>query len=194
IASVSIGRSRFPPEEIRWLATSGIMVTSEPVRDRMVALTRSMSAATSSTSRSIEGFWGLSKGTITATPVSTFAQIALSLSYNRKRGLKRQGQEAVTMPLTSAAKDRHRADRRAKQENPRLRELVRTNDIVLVSAVGALLDGANIHHLVLDQNMSIIEGSLGVLPRRILVHEDDNREARQILSDAGLSHELRPDD
>ena len=76
----------------------------------------------------------------------------------------------------------------------KLRELVRTNDIVLVSAVGALLDGAHIHHLVLDQNMSIIEGSLGVLPRRILVHEDDNRAARQVLADAGLSHELRDDD
>ena len=75
-----------------------------------------------------------------------------------------------------------------------MRELVRTNDIVLVSAIGALLDGANIHHLVLDQNMSIIEGSLGVLPRRILVHDDDNREARQILSDAGLAHELRTDE
>ena len=82
----------------------------------------------------------------------------------------------------------------ATQENRQLRELVRTNDIVLVSAIGALLDGANIHHLVLDQNMSIIEGSLGVLPRRILVHEDDNRAARQVLSDAGLSHELRADD
>ena len=75
-----------------------------------------------------------------------------------------------------------------------MRELVRTNDIVLVSAVGALLDGANIHHLVLDQNMSIIEGSLGILPRRILVHEEDHGEARQILSDAGLAHELRADD
>jgi hypothetical protein len=71
-----------------------------------------------------------------------------------------------------------------------VRELVRTNDIVLVSAVGALLDGANI----LDQNMSVIEGSLGILPRRILVHEDDNREARQLLAEAGLAHELRPDD
>jgi hypothetical protein len=39
---------------------------------------------------------------------------------------------------------------------PKLRELVRTNDIVLVSAVGALLDGANIHHLVLDQNMRVV--------------------------------------
>jgi hypothetical protein len=75
-----------------------------------------------------------------------------------------------------------------------LRELVRTNDIVLVSAVGALLDGAHIHHVVLDQNMSIIEGSLGILPRRILVHDEDVSEARQILTDAGLSHELRPDE
>jgi hypothetical protein len=75
-----------------------------------------------------------------------------------------------------------------------LRELVRTNDIVLVSAVGALLDGANIHHLVLDQNMSVIEGSLGILPRRILVHEDDNHAARRLLAEAGLAHELRPDD
>jgi hypothetical protein len=84
--------------------------------------------------------------------------------------------------------------RRIGKGEPELRELVRTNDIVLVSAVGALLDGANIHHLVLDQNMSVIEGSLGMLPRRILVHEEDNREARRILSDAGLAHELRADD
>jgi hypothetical protein len=42
--------------------------------------------------------------------------------------------------------------------------------------------------------MSIIEGSLGVLPRRILVHDDDNRAARQVLMDAGLAHELRADD
>jgi hypothetical protein len=75
-----------------------------------------------------------------------------------------------------------------------LRELMRTNDIVLVSAVGALLDGANIHHLVLDNNMSVIEGSLGVLPRRILVHEDDNLAARRLLAEAGLAHELRDND
>ena len=75
-----------------------------------------------------------------------------------------------------------------------MKELVRTNDIVLVSAVGALLDGADIDHLVLDQNMSIIEGSLGILPRRILVHEDDNLQARRLLTEAGLAHELRADE
>ncbi|MES2750444.1 MAG: DUF2007 domain-containing protein [Pseudomonadota bacterium] len=72
-----------------------------------------------------------------------------------------------------------------------MRELLRTNDVVLMSAVGALLDGANIHHLVLDNNMSIMDGSLGVIPRRILVHEDDNADARRLLTDAGLAHELR---
>jgi Putative prokaryotic signal transducing protein len=80
------------------------------------------------------------------------------------------------------------------EEIGNLRELVRTNDIVLVSAIGALLDGADIEHLVADQNMSIIEGSLGILPRRILVHDDDVAAARQVLVDAGLSHELRPDE
>ena len=71
-----------------------------------------------------------------------------------------------------------------------MRELVRTNDIVLVSAVGALLDGANIHHLVLDQNMSVIEGSLGILPRRVLVPEDRIDEARSLLEKAGIGAEL----
>jgi hypothetical protein len=102
--------------------------------------------------------------------------------------------EAVDTRRAGRVAARRGAKHRPIQENRKLRELVRTNDIVLVSAVGALLDGAHIHHLVLDQNMSIIEGSLGVLPRRILVHDDDNLEARQLLRDAGLSHELRPDD
>ena len=74
-----------------------------------------------------------------------------------------------------------------------MKELVRTNDMVLVSAVGALLDGARIPHMVLDQNMSVLEGSLGILPRRVLVAEDDLPAARRLLTDAGLGHELRPD-
>jgi hypothetical protein len=75
-----------------------------------------------------------------------------------------------------------------------MREIVRTNDMILVSAVGALLDGAGIKHLVFDQNMSVLEGSLGVLPRRVLVSGDDFARARRLLQDAGLGHELRPDD
>ena len=74
-----------------------------------------------------------------------------------------------------------------------MRELIRTNDMVLVSAVVALLEGAGIRHMVLDQNMSVLEGSLGVLPRRILVAEGSELTARQIMEDAGLGKELRPD-
>jgi hypothetical protein len=75
-----------------------------------------------------------------------------------------------------------------------VRELLRTNDIVLVSAVEALLDAAAIGHLILDQNMSVIEGSLGVLPRRLLVADDDVVAARRLLTEAGLAHELRADE
>lgn len=73
-----------------------------------------------------------------------------------------------------------------------MREIVRTNDLVLISAIGSLLDGAGIRHLVFDQNMSVLEGSLGMLPRRLLVADDDNDAARQLLTEAGLAHELRP--
>src|SRR6516162_6615470 len=79
------------------------------------------------------------------------------------------------------------------EDEGRWRELVRTNDAVLVSAVGALLDAAYIPHVVLDQNMSVLEGSIGILPRRILVNECCVDDARELLEDAGLGHELRPD-
>ena len=74
-----------------------------------------------------------------------------------------------------------------------MHELIRTNDLVLVSAVQSLLDGAQIPHVVLDGNMSVLEGSLGILPRRILVDESCVDDARALLRDAGLGHELRPD-
>ena len=74
-----------------------------------------------------------------------------------------------------------------------MREIVRTNDAVLITAIEALLKGAGIRHMVLDQNMSVLEGSLGMLPRRIVVDEEQEARARRLLTDAGLGHELRPD-
>lgn len=70
-------------------------------------------------------------------------------------------------------------------------ELLRINDPVLLSFVEALLADAGITHLVADRNMSILEGSLGVLPRRVLVAEADAETARQLLRDAGIGNELR---
>ena len=74
-----------------------------------------------------------------------------------------------------------------------MREIVRTNDAVLITAIEALLKGAGIRHQVLDQNMSVLDGSIGMLPRRIVVDEDYVAKARRLLTDAGLGHELRPD-
>jgi hypothetical protein len=75
-----------------------------------------------------------------------------------------------------------------------MQELIRTNDPVLISTVEALLGGADIPHMVVDQNMSVLEGSLGILQRRILVADSYVRAARHLLQDAGLGHELRPDE
>lgn len=72
-----------------------------------------------------------------------------------------------------------------------MKELLRTNDLVLISFVRALLAEADIEALYLDNHMSLMEGSLGALPRRILVGEDDLSRARRILSENGLAHELR---
>jgi hypothetical protein len=42
--------------------------------------------------------------------------------------------------------------------------------------------------------MSVLEGSIGMLPRRIMVADDHVEAARRLLVEAGLGHELRPDD
>jgi len=72
-------------------------------------------------------------------------------------------------------------------------EILRINDPVLLSFVEALLSDAGIACLVADRNMSVLEGSLGVLPRRLLVAADDAEEARRLLTDAGIGDELRRD-
>lgn len=73
-----------------------------------------------------------------------------------------------------------------------MHELIRTNDPVLISFVESLMKDAGIACFVADQGMSTLEGSLGMLPRRILVDAQKARLARQIVRDADLGHELRP--
>lgn len=70
-------------------------------------------------------------------------------------------------------------------------ELIRTNDIVLIGFAGSILDGAAIPHFVADNHVSVLEGSIGAFPRRLLVPHDHARQARRLLLDAGLAHELR---
>lgn len=70
-------------------------------------------------------------------------------------------------------------------------ELMRTNDSVLLSLAESLMKEVGILYLIADTNMSILDGSIGILPRRFLVEDDRADEARQILIDAGIEHELR---
>ena len=68
---------------------------------------------------------------------------------------------------------------------------MRTNDLVLISFIESLLAGAGFDYFVADRHMSAVEGSLGFLPRRILVLEEDRDAARRLLQEAGLAAELR---
>jgi hypothetical protein len=66
-----------------------------------------------------------------------------------------------------------------------MKELVRTNDPVRLSWLQALLAGAGIEAVILDTHTSIVEGSIGAIQRRLMVHEDDHRRARAVLAEAG---------
>ncbi|HEU4379621.1 MAG TPA: DUF2007 domain-containing protein [Hyphomicrobiaceae bacterium] len=74
-----------------------------------------------------------------------------------------------------------------------MHELLRSNDAVLISFAESLLRQAGIGCLVADQHISVIEGSIGAFPRRLLVHADDAPAARQVLTEAGLDGALLTD-
>ncbi len=71
-----------------------------------------------------------------------------------------------------------------------MEELLRTNNPVTISYVESLLTDEGIGHFTADQHMSILDGSIGVLPRRIMVETDELMRARRIVSEAGLGAEL----
>ncbi|HTZ37667.1 MAG TPA: DUF2007 domain-containing protein [Stellaceae bacterium] len=66
-----------------------------------------------------------------------------------------------------------------------MKELLRTNDIVRLSWVEALLADAGIGCLVLDQHTSLVEGSIGAIQRRVMVAERDHARAERVLAEAG---------
>jgi putative signal transducing protein len=66
-----------------------------------------------------------------------------------------------------------------------MKVLLRSNDLVRLSWVQALLASAGIEAVMLDTHTSIIEGSIGAIPRRLMVADDDHARARALLVEAG---------
>lgn len=71
-----------------------------------------------------------------------------------------------------------------------MKELLRTNDPVMVNYIEMLLREQDIEPFVLDVNASVLEGSIGILPRRITVADDEYDRACMTLRLAGLEKEL----
>ncbi|MDA5092549.1 DUF2007 domain-containing protein [Aliiroseovarius sp. KMU-50] len=70
-----------------------------------------------------------------------------------------------------------------------MKELLRTTDPTLIPYVTALLEGEDIALFVMDVHMSALEGSIGILPRRIMVRDQDLFRARAILRDLDIATE-----
>jgi len=62
-----------------------------------------------------------------------------------------------------------------------MKELLRTNDITIIAFAKALLQGEDIEVFELDVNMSILDGSLGILPRRLMVRREDHFVATSVM-------------
>lgn len=71
-------------------------------------------------------------------------------------------------------------------------ELVRTNDPGMISVIEGLLGGADIPYHVTDRNMSVLEGSINAIQIRILVPDEREADARELLVAAELGEWLRP--
>lgn len=68
----------------------------------------------------------------------------------------------------------------------KLKELTRTNDMVRLSFLRALLEDSGIASIVFDANMSITEGNANFISRRLMVGENDYSRAKRLLQDAGV--------
>jgi hypothetical protein len=66
-----------------------------------------------------------------------------------------------------------------------VRVLATSNDPVRLSFLTALLADAGIAAVVLDSHTSVVEGSIGAIPRRLAVQEADEVRARRVLAEAG---------
>lgn len=64
-----------------------------------------------------------------------------------------------------------------------MKELLRTTDPTVMAFASALLQGEDIECFQMDVNMSILEGGIGVFPRRMMVRDADYDRALRTIRD-----------
>lgn len=64
-----------------------------------------------------------------------------------------------------------------------MKEVLRTNDPTILAFASALLKGENIEYFTMDVHMSVLEGSIGIMPRRLMVADADAFMAKAVLKD-----------
>jgi putative signal transducing protein len=64
-----------------------------------------------------------------------------------------------------------------------MKELMRSTDPTIIAFASALLSGEDIEVFVMDVHMSVLEGSIGILPRRMMVRSGDYAAAERTLLD-----------
>lgn len=69
-----------------------------------------------------------------------------------------------------------------------MRELMRSNDLVLISWVLAYLNDAGIGVQLFDANVSVMEGSIGAIPRRVMVPDAERDRACELLDEADIDY------
>lgn len=74
-----------------------------------------------------------------------------------------------------------------------MRELLRSNELVFLSWIQAMLTAEGIEPIMLDVHTSVLEGSTWAIPRRMMVHDEDYHRARRLVTDSGDGASLSPE-
>ncbi|MEX0305789.1 MAG: DUF2007 domain-containing protein [Ruegeria sp.] len=64
-----------------------------------------------------------------------------------------------------------------------MKELLRSTDPTILAFATALLEGEDIDCFQMDVNMSVLEGGIGIFPRRLMVRTDDLTRAERVMRD-----------
>ena len=64
-----------------------------------------------------------------------------------------------------------------------MKELLRSTDLTIMAFASALLKGEDIDCFEMDVNMSVLEGGIGIFPRRLMVRAEDLARAQRVMRD-----------